>query len=376
MIKKTGRERRFMITKNLILLLVFFAIIALAIWAWFTMNREVNASGISITSSAADDVQIAHAKSDGTLDTDFSYELVINDDFEFVNDCTGDGRSFIIPAFSITQNAAEGKQVNLNAESVEAITSKNAVEDQQYQVLSIDFFLRSRNKNIQVKQKSYLAGLCEAVDAVSLTSNKRESDYGSFSADALVQSMRVSLIGTPVTEITNGVYITGKGESPPYIDTGDSRQFLWIPRSDYQLHASTESTKNWELNPVTTNISSLSPSYYPETYKHFYYSAIPQSQDTDAGVVKETMLEGDDLSISYGNSQEFTANGNTVSIPTLRYNKNITTFTNAAQSIALDGNNYYIYKYTLNLWIEGSDSEARRAMNGGKFRLHLEFGNG
>ena len=35
---------------------------------------------------------------------------------------------------------------------------------------------------------------------------------------------------------------------------------------------------------------------------------------------------------------------------------------------------YYVYKYTLNLWIEGEDAEARRSMNNGIFSLELDFG--
>jgi hypothetical protein len=34
---------------------------------------------------------------------------------------------------------------------------------------------------------------------------------------------------------------------------------------------------------------------------------------------------------------------------------------------------YYLYKYTVNMWVEGSDSESVSALNGGKFRLHLNF---
>ena len=35
---------------------------------------------------------------------------------------------------------------------------------------------------------------------------------------------------------------------------------------------------------------------------------------------------------------------------------------------------YYVYKYTLNIWIEGEDAEARRSMNNGVFSLELDFG--
>ena len=40
-----------------------------------------------------------------------------------------------------------------------------------------------------------------------------------------------------------------------------------------------------------------------------------------------------------------------------------------------DTTGYYVYKYTLNLWIEGEDAEARRSMNKGVFNLELSFGN-
>ena len=35
--------------------------------------------------------------------------------------------------------------------------------------------------------------------------------------------------------------------------------------------------------------------------------------------------------------------------------------------------NYYVTKYTMFIWIEGTDAEARRAMDGGQFDLELNF---
>ena len=40
-----------------------------------------------------------------------------------------------------------------------------------------------------------------------------------------------------------------------------------------------------------------------------------------------------------------------------------------------DTEGYYIYKLTLNIWIEGEDAEARRSMNKGLFDLELDFGS-
>jgi hypothetical protein len=38
-----------------------------------------------------------------------------------------------------------------------------------------------------------------------------------------------------------------------------------------------------------------------------------------------------------------------------------------------DGAKYYIHKFVMNIWVEGCDAEARRALNNGKFNLDIKF---
>ena len=52
-------DKRFVITKNLIMMLVMLVVIFIAIFAWYSNNDTVTASGTQISAKSADNVELA-----------------------------------------------------------------------------------------------------------------------------------------------------------------------------------------------------------------------------------------------------------------------------------------------------------------------------
>ena len=437
MTKKTGvGNRRFMTIKNSIMMLVMLVIIFLAVFAWYCNQDSVTATGTTISAAVPEVVQIAKIKSNGhiednntgTLDGSFTGTINFtgtNEFFKFSNDVTSDGISFIIPDFRTTEknNNAEraarlnGKIVNLNgipkynrAGGTTEVKNNLDVEDgETYDYVRIPFYVRSRINNIAVSANSFLAMGVESSssnqktgiavgDGVTESDIARKSSYGGFTSDALVAAMRVSITGAPLqrVELDEGVKfnINHLESCSPACD--DACKFLWVPRPDLALslppnytNLNSDDTTNWTL---TQHISKSNITDDPifnkhidgdPTFKHEYYDLKTVKETVNGtevekvvGVEKKTLA---DASVSDTNETKTLANG---VVPTLGVAKNISAgFTNNATAGLQNGtdgsqnNGYYYYKFYLNIWIEGTDSEARRAMDTGKFYLYIEFGN-
>lgn len=400
------KNRRLLITKNSIMMLVMLVIIFLAIFAWYYINRNVGADGITV--KAADPGEVEIAVTENGADTHIPGNYNANDEFvagtwkdtatfrgpfAFSSDVTSDGLEFIIPAFSSTEDNPDakadarrnGKIVNVNGipkTGSEVKTNLSTLaEGETADYVKIPFYLRSKSPNIGVRAETYLAMAAEKVAGAQITgaSSVRRSTYGDFTSDALVASMRVSLTGGPVT-----MSDTTATEPSSYMST-----FVWVPRPDLFLKIPAGTSEDdWTLltgitketqgvNSGTTGYNAnftrlgvgLEPGY---TFKHSYYTPRYDTGNNIIGVSQVTNDTADNSNIAYKSDVSRTKTLNNGSVPTLGEEKNITGVFNNA-TVQNDG--YYYYKYYLNLWIEGTDSEARRAMDTGKFDLHIEFGS-
>ena len=408
MANETGvKNRRLLITKNSIMMLVMLVIIFLAIFAWYYIQRNVSANGINIKASEPGDVEIAITENG--LDTHIPGNYNANDEFvagtwkdtatfrgpfAFSSDVTSDGLEFIIPAFSSTEDnpvakddaRTNGKIVNINGVpkvgSAVKTNLSTLAEGETADYVKIPFYLRSKSPNIGVRAETYLAMAAEKVAGAQITgaSSVRRSTYGDFTSDALVASMRVSLTGGPVT-------ISGTTAAEP---TSYESTFVWVPRPDLFLKIPAGTSEDdWSLitgiTKTTQASNSLDPTTYKSgftrlgvavdpgtTFKHSYYTPRYDSGNNIIGVSQVTNDTADNSNIAYKSDVSNTKTLVNGSVPTLGAVKNITGFTNSA---IVQGDGYYYYKYYLNLWIEGTDTEARRAMDTGKFDLHIEFGS-
>lgn len=419
-------DRRFVITKNLIMMLVMLVVIFVAIFAWYSNNTEVTASGTTISAKAADKVELAlpvkgengyeFPVADSEWKTELNFKL--SEYFKnLVKDITSNGEQFAIPNFE-TGSIKDGRRVIVDDVWEQGLSSKAALQndstldDDQYNYISFDFYVRSKVKDIRINADSFLAAGCElgyedadhpdlhGVKPLKGSSIYRHSTYGAaegnseaFSSDAIVGAMRVSLVGAPVQSVStanNTVTETLLGDQ--------NLDFLWLPRPDIHLNT-TENQNTWTLSTGLTPAHSSFDNNTDDTYCHsFYYGEKVGEQDNE---INKTLTKTTYWDTEVKHPEDYTTKpsffyvskvtDNTVFIdsqtnnyiyPTLGQSPLISQdATDDSLNIAFTVENsepktgYYVYKYTLNLWIEGEDAEARRSMNDGIFSLKLFFGN-
>ena len=427
---KTGvSNRRLLITKNSIMMLVMLVIIFLAIFAWYFINKNVSATGISVKAAQPDEVQIAITENGADTGIFGNYVTTNNTTsfvaghwsdsatfdgpFQFSNDVTSDGLTFINPGFSSTEDnddakadaRTNGKIVNLNA--IPTVAKSNLYTFSQSEIdsgakpeyYSVPFYLRSKNSDLYVKPSAYLAMGVETTSGEVMTgsSSTRKSAYGNFTSDALVAAMRVSLTGGPISEINDS---THTATNPSKYESS----FVWVPRPDLFLTIpSGTSEDDWTLltgvTKTTQGSNSADSTTYKSgftrlgtavdpgtTFKHNYYTYRYVDPEAASPVVNGvSYVEDPSTDNTYtplGGSEELPSNAyksdvtktttlTNGTVPTLGEGKKISEFSTTPTKIG----DYYYYKYYINLWIEGTDTEARRAMDTGKFSLYIEFGN-
>lgn len=428
-------DKRFVITKNLIMMLVMLVVIFVAIFAWYSNNDTVTASGTQISAKSADNVELALPvkKADGTYsfpieNKEWKPEISFNlSEYlkNLVKDVTSNGEQFAVPNFEAASGLKDGRTVIADDVWEEGLSSKEALsnakplDDDQYNYISFDFYARAKSSDINVTSESFLAagselGFPDAEhpeggvkplvkrDNSSENSIYRTSTYGkgegkedSFSADAIVGAMRVSLIGAQVKSVNGNTETYSKKSGESYVNdtiwnTASKLQFLWLPRPDVYLNTDNQQN-NWTL---TTGINASDP-LAEETYLHTFYegnyvgeennkipktltkksyfdSKVKQFTETktitspDYFHVSAASATGDKPYPTLGNSAKVTSDYENADVSTITFTKE--------NDDNRETTGYYVYKYTLNIWIEGEDAEARRSMNNGVFSLELDFG--
>lgn len=435
--------KRFVITKNLIMMLVMLVVIFVAIFAWYTSNYAVTAEKSSISAQAADNVELALPTSDGKFPTsnddwvselDFAHSGYLKN---LVKDITSNGKQFAVPTFEAAKGLKDGRKVIADdvwtdgLSSREALTNDSTLDDDQYNYISFDFYIRSKQQNINVTGESFLAAGSEigyqddehkeeAAKPLKGSSIYRCSSYGAqestanaFSSDAIVGAMRVSLVGCLVDGVSSGVETTYNGGT---WDAKSDLRFLWLPRPDIYLKTD-DNSNNWRLFTgikPTGNVAQdgLTADQVNElanqTYCHSFYEGeyvknsqgqfvldsngqkIPKNlteHKYDDGAVKE-ITEADESvpscfkvsSANIGVVNKIPSLGQSAKITgepdeaNLKSSKKIKFTAGTEPGDNRETTGYYVYKYTLNIWIEGEDAEARRSMNNGVFSLELDFG--
>lgn len=404
MFEKASQKRRLFIAKNLIMMLVLAVLIVLAVSAWLSSNSKATANGISIK-ARYEGIDIAkcikyynddytEVVSDGP--GVFGSTVRFEGEYQLTKDCTGDGKDLIIPEFNIANDYKKvkqtGKDVNTELNPVNAVSSEQVrinklknpdKEIEEFQYYQFEFYVRSKKKDISLTADSSLLSRTE-IDGRTLgtTSYQKNgiqvdklSSYGSFNVDGLVGAIRVALIGEPCTSITqkwNGTTLkTEKGaDAPKSVRLNPEKQLLWLPRPDIFLKVSEGSSINdWEL---MTGLSASNEEGTPGYISH--HNTYYKHEQGSTGV---KLINDESTVVSEGTENGHAILGKTVSISDYSYNDDVVPVTEELRVKPTDASNtsqFYVTKYTLNIWIEGSDAEARRAMDGGEFDLNLVFG--
>lgn len=445
-------DRRFIITKNLIMMLVMLVVIFVAIFAWFSYHNEVTAGGASVSIKSVDNVEIAVPDKitvNGKVKDSFPTN---NDkwtsDLEFyktgylknlVKDVTSNGKQFVMPNFEAAKELKDGRKVIVDDVWVDGLSSKEALindsnlDDDQYNYISFDFYVRSKVSTITVLPDSFLAAGSELgfMDEEHQNQEKKSlkgrniyrcSSYGAqegeanaFSADAVVGAMRVSLVGALVDEISTNqtTHVTTETSyNGGTWNNNSALRFLWLPRPDVYLKTANNSD-DWTL------ITGLKPSgnsaqgglsasevdaIAQKSYCHSFYEGNLINGNVKKGLTgkkywdpanyasgataPEGAVTSETFKVSKTKDLENSPLGTTGYVPTLGQSARISGTSaeenlNKSKSIQFvpgsdpedDTTGYYVYKYTLNIWIEGEDAEARRSMNSGVFSLELYFGS-
>lgn len=435
MSRKAIGDRRFVITKNLIMMLVMLVVIIAAIFAWYSNNTEVTASGTSISAKASDEVELAVPDDPVEVNGNKVYPFPINNDswsreIEFkksgflkdlVKDVTSDGQQFVVPNFSAAKNLQVGREVITDdvwvdgLSSKEALTNKKVNDDDKYNYISFDFYVRSKVNDIKVTADSFLAAGSEIDSSPKPLTGEdiyRCSTYGAaegtanaFSADAIVGAMRVSLVGAPVDGVqTNNNVVTETTYNGNTWNNSAALKFLWLPRPDLYLKTETNAN-NWRLytgikpSDNTSRGEALTAAEVNNiannTYVHSFYTGNTVSGNVKKGLTPGSYCDNNVKNVSGATStDQFVVSdtrndsnlGTTGHYPVLGQTKTIGNNALASSTEIRfnpgteEGDNrtttgYYVYKFTMNIWIEGEDAEARRSMNSGIFNLQIGFGN-
>lgn len=342
-----------LITKAIMLLLALIIMIFVACLAWFTSSEHpANASGLSVKTETSQGFEMAVGfetnLSKGYVMSDFAKDLnLTNIDANAVDTNAQDGTYNIFSDFialDITGNgitlvrpAMRNKNQGINTES--SNYEREAIPNSDY--ISFDLYIKSPKAcKLYLADESQAIGKAESVSGGSLVSAS-----GEVSSDAIVGAIR-----TAFTDYGKDNY----EESDTLTDLISNRtdpNALWIPRSDIRYDDTTYG--------APTLYTDITGQYHKDasfsvdgvdmnTYIHHYFSYPGKGEQGFYTTFDEAITK-----TITGLSKE-----NVMICDVGHYNET-------------DG--MYYGKVLINIWIEGCDSEARRVMNGGEFKIDFEF---
>ena len=398
--------RHSLMAKGILVLLSLLILIFVFTYSWYQPpNTPVNASGITASvRNTTTDFQYAigfstsqtggaykHTEFTNNVNADLDLEhLYASDDTQQQHpinllydynptDLTGDGVTLVRPA------------MNYGNWSINTASRNYSIAEENVQYITFDLIFRTQVEDTTIKldADSYAKGDCEAYSGhYSTTYNgkkgllgdtdsfNKENKYGAFSVDAVVGAVRVAfleyvdnnesadtIIGTKLTEY----------ESTPLL--------VWVPRPDIYLNNNPTGIKNHDKDTtgwaLDTNVASnttynldvdgtLRDKSDYSTYAHEYYNVFDVGQNETPTIV------------TYNDAVASTIN---TSAPA---NTNKVTFGTQRDLIELDHINdtnndgvpddgFYYGKVRVRIWLEGTDSESRRALAGGKFNVYFHI---
>lgn len=320
----SNRKTGIMITKNLIILVVLVFVAVLSMWAWFTNNSSATADGINVTCKAPDSLEIAIVPH---TNASTNKEVPGNDDYrssitlgsqEFVknlnknfSEVTSDGVTFLKPTLIQSNGVASPDP-----------EGEWSVAEPNDRYLSFDLYIRSKGQHSVFLDKgskfSTVSSILNGEGAGNL------SPGTTISKDAIVGAARFSVF-------TN--------------DDAKTRKLLWVPRPDLFFTS----------NAVGSEILTEDAPGDGVTYKHQYWTDKHKHVTIDDTAILTTS-EKIDGEYVLGTKKEIASLTNTINYGT-----------------DSDPDIFYCTSVVCNMWIEGDDTEARKALVGGKFTIDLNL---
>lgn len=317
------KNKKFIIIINLFLITTLMTV---SVYSWFATMVDNKVDAYEVIVESDDALELSFTGADGTWSGSLNLADLMRegtstsvlDSMKFV-EVTGNGETFYSPQLTQKNNYAI-----VNPDGDWPHSSKN----QDY----LEFTVKMRSKealNVFLSSDSIASAASQVVTGADCGN---PSSYGAgdnaFSKDLIVGALRVS-----------------------FENSAGYRQ-IWIPRPEYHLNNVVGSTDY----SMTTNATSTSNPYrsgpvaegqpfpWNNSYEHYCY-------DEDKQLVRLTTA--------------ITSLPDTVSVVPSDNTTLLTTLTK-------DGD-YYVGEATFTIWIEGCDTEARRALVDGKFNVSLVF---
>ncbi|MBQ7133703.1 MAG: hypothetical protein IJO20_04325 [Ruminococcus sp.] len=352
-----SKQNTSLIIKAIMLLLALIVMVFAASLAWFApTDKPVNADGLIIQASGSEYFEMAvgfESSVNGYQYTMSQYSKNMNlrdiitaegthydvlHDFSPI-DITGDGVTLVRPSM-LPKNTDIDRNVG---------TFTSVSPNKEY--ICFDMYFKAEDPcRVFLDSGSFVKGAIEETPGdgnliqTEDTGDNRKASEGNFSKDAVVGAVRVSFVNY-------SQFIEGEDHD----NLSDSARLLWLPRPDIHLN----STNNASLNPWTlsqnvqpneiidtfTNDKSMNSQC--DTYTHHYFSYV-----YDENIGESGGYTGIDINYI-----------GTVTDPSR----------DAICDVTYESNGYYYGKTQVNIWIEGCDAEARRAIAGGQFQVNFDL---
>ena len=372
--------RHSLMAKGILVLLSLLILVFVFTYSWYLPpDYPATASGMNLTTSADVDFDIAigfyspeegyrYIVSDWITNgaVDFTripktvagvkkeYNL-LNQDFYKPIDLTSNGVTFVRPAM-----LSKNRGIDTSKDTYEY-----AVKNQNY--ICFDLILRTDAIDTQVSldEGSAVFGAIEGdsannsqllLSSYTGSAEFNKSEYGGFSEDSVVGAVRMSFVDYDSSMDT---YEEVYGE---YIGVSSSPRLMWIPRPDIYLLPNLSDATAWTL--LTD-----SDSHWAEDEEE---SPNPDYLLTDlTGAPGKSYKQ---ISSTHYYYQIFTTGSKTyATIPATCGTITSTTTDTDICDLTIPQGGYYYGKTQVNLWIDGCDAEARRAVDGGKFKMRFKL---
>jgi len=317
------KNKKFIIIINLFLITTLMTV---SVYAWFAtmVNNRVDAYEIVVESDDA--LELSFTGADGTWSGSLNLADLMKegtttsvlDSMKFV-EVTGNGETFYSPQLTQKNNYAI-----VNPDGDWPTSNKN----QDY----LEFTVKMRSKealNVYLSSDSIASPASQVVTGADCGNpSSYAAGDDAFSKDLIVGALRVS-----------------------FENSADYRQ-IWIPRPEYHLNNEVGSTEYSMTTNATINsnpfrsgpVAEGQPYPWNNSYEHYCY-------DEDKQLVRLTTA--------------ITSLPDTVTVVPSDNSTLLATLTKSGD--------YYVGEATFTIWIEGCDTEARRALVDGKFNISLVF---
>lgn len=314
-------KNRYLIAVNLFLIAILMVV---AVYAWFASNANNRVDAYDVQVQADNTLQLSFDESTWSSKLDLSDfkkgDVSVLDTMKFIA-VTGDGEHFYIPQLQQKQNYATVKDTGWS----------DAKENEDY--LKFTVHMRSKDAiNVYLSSDSYAAASSEVVKGENCGNpSTYATGTETFSKDCIVGALRVGFNNTKL------------------------EKFVWIPKPEYHLN----NVIGTDEFTMVTNATDTSYSdgtnevgndfKWNDPYKHWYYQK-------SGSLYTLTEMTNNVLTSLPGTVENVPEDGKTL-IASLTGEK--------------DAEGYYNAQATFVVWIEGCDTEARRALVDGKFKLSL-----